>query len=291
MADHDDTWDRAVESSVPTSRAPDARMLRRRSEDPTLGDGEKPPTSAGWGPTPTLTDRRELQVPAYVLLEPGAPAGSPAARVAEGLEALGRPVERLSPEHGPRTAPTATNSPLVVHVGDVDPVRGPEDVDVYRSGATVSYAVPAGAESARVQALVARADVVTVAADDLARLHPGEEAASTVRRWLVTGPAVVVVTGADGATATNTVGTSAEVRGDHGADPGAFVAGVLDALWSGGLLGVAAREDLRTLVAGTLQELLDNAAASAEVARSTGRPATREELTEARGVPRLGPPV
>ncbi|QDB79252.1 hypothetical protein FE251_07625 [Georgenia wutianyii] len=288
MAEHTHPADREAATSVPSPRAPDARTLRRRSEDPTLGDGAKPPTSVGWGPTPTLTDRRGPEAPAYVALEPGAPTDSPAARVAEGLEALGRSVERVSPEQVPRRAPTATNSPLVVHVGDVDPVRGPEAVDVYRSGATVSYAVPQGAEESRVQALLARADVVTVAAGDLARLHPGEEAASTVRRWLTAGPSVVVVTGADGARATNAVGTTAEVRGDHGGDHGAFVAGVLDALWSGGLLGVHAREDLRTLVAGTLQELLDNAAASAEVARTTGRPATRAELTEARGVPRLG---
>lgn len=298
-----DARQRAAETSVPTPRAPDALgAFRRPSEDPTLGDGRKPPTTLAWAPTPTLEDRGLLAAPAYVFVHDDARGATPGARVAEGLEALGRHVERISPNGHGRASTGPLNHPLVVHVGSTDAVLPPtaatvgQVVAAYRPGATVSYAVTTdagevGAEvRARVEALVARADVVTVTTGDLARLHPGEDADATVARWLRGGPGVVIVAGDDGASAANAVGVTARVSGaglGDGPVGDAFVAGVLDALWTGGLLGVAARADLRTLVRGSLQELLDNAAAAAAVAREAGRPGTREELAAARGVPRL----
>lgn len=302
---------RRAPASFPSSRAPDQTTpLRRPSDDPTLGDGNKPQTTRGWAPTPTLTDRRELEGPAFVV-DLGHRQDS-GARVAEGLERLGRPVELLT-----RTAPggtaavpaTGTGRPQVVHVGSASAVSEPavaRTVAAYRPGATITYdpgILPDVMGSPdevrrRVAGLVAQADVVKVSRRDLQWLYPDDEPRVTVRRWLSSGPGIIVVSASDeGAWAMNGTGLVATSTGatfDDGA-PGvgeAFMAGVIDALWKAGLLGVWSRADLRTLVWGSLQELVDNAAAAAGVAFGAGgQPPTRAELDAARGFPQIGAPA
>ncbi|WP_324652320.1 PfkB family carbohydrate kinase [Georgenia sp. H159] len=295
-------------SSVPSSVAPDPDTpFRRPSSDETLGDGSTQRTTQAWAPTPTLTDRRLLADPAFIVDEPD----SAGARVVEGLRRLGRPAELVTgpgPGGLPGRPDGTTSHPILVHVGSLSAVSGPfartvaRTVGAYRGGATITYD-PAlshdAAETAedvrdRVEDLVARADVVTVSTRDLEWLYPGQEHRAVVGRWLSSGPGIVVVSaGADGAWAMNAVGVVATSSGatvDDGADGvgEAFTAGVLDALWKGGLLGVLARPDLRTLVSGSLRELVDNATAAATIAGSSGgRPPTREELDAARGVPQI----
>jgi len=301
--------DRKAATSRPSERGPDAfGPMRRRSDDPTLGDGAKPPTTFGWAPTPTLTDRTVFQTPAFVVVDGDDDA---AARVAEGLERLDRPVERI-PAGGHGIAGRSAgplNHPSVIHVGSTGALREPtaqavtRTVGAYRPGATVTYdpalrhaelGSPDEVRS-RVEGYVRQADVVKVSARDLDRLYPGEEHRDVVRRWLASGPSIVVVSaGAAGTWAVNSIGTTATAAGPGVDDsaPGvgeALMAGVIDALWKGGLLGVLNRNDLRTLVPGSLQELVDNAVAAAAVAhRSGGRPPTRAELAAERGIPQLG---
>ncbi len=172
-------------------------------------------------------------------------------------------------------------------------------VSAYRPGATIVYEpglqgeLPGPREEvqARVEALVARADVVIATTADLELLYPGEARESVLRRWVGAGPGIVIVSAAgEGAWAANAVGVTATVHGRGAQDAGeAFVAGVIDGLWKGGLLGVANRADLRTLVWGSLHELVEHAVVAASVAaRSDGLGPTREELDAARGIPQLG---
>lgn len=290
--------------TYPSWRAPNAATtpFRRRSADPTLGDGAKTPTTLAWAPTPTLTDHRVLDGPAFVV----AGTEGAGARVAAGLSRLGRPVEVLAP---PRPGDPAghgagpMNHPLVVHVAGT-PVDGPtaravtRSVTAYRPGATITYDLGAGEEGtgspedarARVEGLIARSDVVRARAGDLDRLYPGEEHRRVVGRWLSSGPGIVIVSGGgDGTWAVNAVGTVATSPGKVGeeADGGAFMAGVIDALWHGGLLGVWARDDLGTLVPGSLRELVDNATAAAAITSRNGQPPTRAELDDERGIPQI----
>ncbi|PYG02220.1 pfkB family carbohydrate kinase [Georgenia satyanarayanai] len=304
-----DEQERSAPTSVPSRKAPDQQSpLRRSSDDPTLGDGRKPPTTFAWAPTPTLTDRRVLESPAFVVVDDVASREAAGARVAEGLERLGRPVERMTAD-GTRPRSTRPSGPLhhplVVHVGSASALHGPagdtvaRTVSTYRPGATIVFTPglqgepSAGAEElrSRVEAMVATADVVIATTGDLELLYPGEARENVLRRWVGSGPGIVIVSAAgEGAWAANAVGVTATVSGRGAADAGdAFVAGVIDALWKAGLLGVANRADLRTLVWGTLHELVENAAVAASVAaRSDGLAPTREELDAARGIPRLG---
>lgn len=295
-------------SSVPSSVAPDPETpLRRPSSDETLGDGSTPRTTPAWAPTPTLTDRSLLDAPAFVIDEPG----SAGARVVEGLRRLGRSAGLVTgpgPGGIPGRPEGTTHSPIAVHAGTLSAVSGPfartvaRTLGAYRAGATVTYDPALSRDEAetaedvreRVEALVAGADVVKVSTRDLEWLYPGDDHRAVVGRWLSSGPGIVVVSGgADGAWAMNAVGVVATSSRPTVADDAdgvgeAFMAGVLDALWKGGLLGVLARPDLRTLVAGSLQELVDNATAAATIAHASGGQApTREELDAARGVPQI----
>lgn len=300
MTDQHTTTGPAAQS-VPSRRAPDARHLRRPSNDPTLNDGSRTPTTPAWAPTPTLTDRRVLHAPALVVAEAPAEKDSPGARVAAVLERLGRPVAVVPP--GTVGAPAGAEGlavhPLVVHVGSAEAI-GQADavrrtVAAFGPGTTITYDAAAGAGTtgdARevVEELVARADVVRVATRDLDALYPGEEHRDAVGRWLRAGPSIVVVSGgAAGAWAVNAVGVTATsttaVAADDDADA-AFMAGVIDALWKGGLLGGIGRPDLRTLVQGSLRELVDHGSAAAALTASGGT-VSREELMRARGVPRI----
>ncbi|WP_152189489.1 hypothetical protein [Georgenia satyanarayanai] len=303
-----DEQERSARTSVPSRKAPDqGTPLRRSSDDPTLGDGRKPPTTFAWAPTPTLTDRRVLDSPAVVVVDDVASREAAGARVAEGLERLGRPVERI-PADGTglrRRRPSGPlHHPLVVHVGSASALREPtaqtvtRTVSAYRPGATIVYEpglrgeLPGRREEvrSRVESMVARADVVIATTGDLELLYPGEARENVLRRWVAAGPGIVVVSAVgDGAWAVNAVGLTATVHG-RGADAGdAFAAGVIDALWKAGLLGVANRPDLRTAVWGTLHELVENAAVAAQLAGgSDGLAPSRDELDAARGIPRLG---
>ncbi|MFH5824369.1 carbohydrate kinase [Georgenia sp. AZ-5] len=192
--------------------------------------------------------------------------------------------------------------PLVVHTGSIAAVLEPgaatvaETVARYRGTATISYDPnirPAlMGEPARtrpvVERLVASADVVKVSDEDLAWLAPGQDPLEVARRWLATGPALVVVTlAADGAWAVTAGGvelavpaTPVDVLDTVGAGD-SFSAGVIDGLWAAGLLGADRRDRLRELDATTLRRVLEHAShiAGITVSREGANPPTRAELT------------
>lgn len=299
MSDHASTAKQKAATSVPTDRAPDPESpLRRPSDDPTMGDGAKPATTLGWLPTPSLTDRRALEAPAYVYDDGDSGLGG---RVAGVLEGLGRPVATITGGQPGRPAQPATPTPhpLMVHIATA-PALAPAtaaSVDAtlraYGPGATIVLTVALGdrrgapdEDRADIEALVARSDVVLVSTGDAEWLYPDAEPQAIARQWLSSGPGIVIVTSAEGAWAANAVGATAAGTRGAGGDGGAFVAGVIDAMWKGALLGVESRPDLRTLVWWSLRELIDHAGAAAAVAAGSQAP-TRAQLDSERGIPQL----
>lgn len=203
----------------------------------------------------------------------------------------------------PRPEPVVT--PLVVHTGSIAAVLEPgagtvaETVAAYRDTATITYDpnvrpdLMGTPDEARVpiERMVAQADLVKASDEDLAWLYPRTAPEDAARRWAAAGPAVVVVTrGAEGAWAVTDTGaelTVAPVRVDVADTVGAgdsFTAGLIDGLWTAGLLGADRREALRAVDVPTLQRVLDDAAhiAAITVSRAGANPPTRGELTAAR---------
>nr|WP_123920078.1 carbohydrate kinase [Georgenia muralis] len=198
-------------------------------------------------------------------------------------------------------APAELGRPVLAHTGSIAAVLEPgartvaATLDALRGTATISYDPNArpdlmgDAATARqtVERLVAGADVVKVSDEDLAWLAPDEAPEDVARRWLTTGPALVVVTrGGEGAWA---VAASGEVtvpaeRVDVVDTVGAgdsYMAGILDGLWAAGLLGAHRREALRAIDADTVTRVLRAAAtiAAITVSRAGANPPTRAELT------------
>jgi fructokinase len=172
-------------------------------------------------------------------------------------------------------------------------------VERVRPAATISYdpnVRPAlmgdrSAAAARVERLVALADVVKASTDDLAWLYPGVRPVDVARDWLAAGPSLVVVTrGGDGVLAAGRAAGELHrpavpvvVRDTVGAGD-AFMAGLLHGLSDRGLLGAGNRGRLAELKADVAVDLLDDAAlvAALTCARSGADPPTSAELREAR---------
>lgn len=189
--------------------------------------------------------------------------------------------------------------PLVVHTGSIAAVLTPGGPDVvrileaHRESATLTYdpnlrpslMPPADETRPVVEAIVALADVVKVSDEDLAWLVPDEHPLDVARRWATAGPALVVVTrGGDGATA-----LSAGAELDVAAPPvtvadtvgagDSFMGGLVDGLWSAGLLGADRRAALRDADEVTLRSVLARCAeiAAITVSRPGANPPTAAE--------------
>ena len=201
--------------------------------------------------------------------------------------------------------------PLVVHTGSIASLLPPgadavaRQLRRHRATSTLTYdpnlrpgtVGPVGAARRTVERLVAACDVVKVSDEDLAWLLPDEDPADVAARWLglrarqepaePTGPALVVVTlGAAGALAV----TAEEVRA-HAAAPqvtvadtvgagDSFMAGLVDGLWSAGLLGADRRAALHAAPAATIEQILVRCTqiAAIAVARPGADPPTTAEL-------------
>jgi fructokinase len=142
---------------------------------------------------------------------------------------------------------------------------------------------------ARTEELVALAAVVKASDEDMALLYPGLDPVDAARRWLATGPSLVVVTlGPEGAVA---VGRAVEVAVpapdidlvDTVGAGDTFMGALLHALDRRDLLGGSARDRLAHLEKETLHEVLTTAAVAAALncAREGADPPTAAELTEA----------
>ncbi|AQA02197.1 carbohydrate kinase [Mycobacterium sp. MS1601] len=175
-----------------------------------------------------------------------------------------------TPEVGP---------PLVVHTGSIATVLEPGCravaalLDTYRVSATVSFdpnvrtalITDDNLARDRIERLVAKSDVVKASDEDLRWLAPDVEPEEVARRWLAAGPALVAVTkGGDGAFAVSQAGAvtvparTVDVVDTVGAGD-SFMTGLLDALWSLGLLGADNRAALRAVDADQLRTVLEAA--------------------------------
>ncbi|AFM19006.1 sugar kinase, ribokinase [Mycolicibacterium chubuense NBB4] len=173
--------------------------------------------------------------------------------------------------------------PVVVHTGSIAAVLEPGCrataalVDTYHLSATFTFdpnVRPAliddpDAARARIDRLLERADVVKASEEDLHWIDPTRAPEQIAASWLALGPSIVVVTkGAAGAVAMCAGGTvripagQVEVVDTLGAGD-AFMAGLIDALWSLDLLGARRRAALARIGPDALTTALRAAALSA----------------------------
>ncbi|MCL3862575.1 carbohydrate kinase [Actinotalea sp. K2] len=203
--------------------------------------------------------------------------------------------------HVPDTWASPPTAPLVVHTGSIAAVLAPGASDVanilaaHRESATLTYdpnlrpslMPPPEATRPVVMELVALADVVKVSDEDLAWLEPGSDPLEVARTWVGAGPSVVIVTrGGDGATALTSRGLEVDVAAprvqvaDTVGAGDSFMGGLIDGLWSAGLLGGAHRSALQSIDEATLRAVLQRCTeiAAITVSRPGANPPTRAEL-------------
>ncbi len=199
-----------------------------------------------------------------------------------------------------RPAPPPGPAPLVVHTSSFAAVLPPggdtvaEVVAGLRDAATISYDVnvrPSVTGTgpdvlARVEHLVGLADVVKASDEDVEALWPGRSLSDCLHHLAGLGPALVLVTrGAEGARfvaggAEGVVPAVAATVVDTIGAGDTFGAGLVDALWTAGLLGADRRSALRDLGADDWVGLATWAAraAAVTVSRAGADPPRREEI-------------
>lgn len=138
----------------------------------------------------------------------------------------------------------------------------------------------------RIERLVALADMVKASDEDVAWLYPDATVAEVLQRWLALGPALVVVTrggeGADALAASGPVHVPAfvtKVSDTIGAGD-SFMAGLIWALSTLGLLHADRRDDLRALTAAEVTRVVSTGArcAGITVSRPGADPPTADEV-------------
>lgn len=144
---------------------------------------------------------------------------------------------------------------------------------------------------ARVEEIVALADVVKASDEDLAWLYPGERLTDVASSWRALGPSIVVVTsGGSGATAVTEAGTtvisapSVAVADTVGAGD-TFMSAIIEGMLRLGFRDAAARSALRRVDRGALESMLGRAAMAAAITVSrpgADPPSSAELAAEAR---------
>ena len=163
-----------------------------------------------------------------------------------------------------------------------------------RSSATVTYdpnvrpALLGDGARALVERLVELADVVKVSDEDLAWCEPDSAPGAVAARWASSGPGLVVVThGAEGVLATTSAGLTVAVPSrrvvvaDTVGAGDSFMSGLIDGLWTAGLLGADRREALGRIDESTLVRILERCAeiAGITVSRAGANPPWAGELS------------
>jgi len=144
-----------------------------------------------------------------------------------------------------------------------------------------------------IERLVALSDVVKVSDEDLRWLYAGEPDEDVARRWLSSGPALVIVTrGGEGIFA---VSRNVELRRpsvpvelvDTVGAGDSFTSGLLDGLRRADLVGGQRRQALADVDDATLRSILDEAAMVAAItcSRPGADPPTRAEVDVALAIP------
>jgi fructokinase len=173
--------------------------------------------------------------------------------------------------------------PLVAHTGSIATVLEPGCrataalIDTYRPSATVTFdpnVRPALIEDGdiargRIDRWIERCDVVKASDEDMRWIDPNRSPEQIAKTWLALGPSIVAVTmGEAGAFAMCAAGTvrvpalPVNVVDTVGAGD-AFMTGLIDALWSLGLLGAQRRSDLARIGLDALTSVVRTAALSA----------------------------
>jgi fructokinase len=173
--------------------------------------------------------------------------------------------------------------PVVAHAGSIATVLEPGCrataalLDAYHPSATITFdpnVRPALIEDAdiargRIDRWIERCDVVKASDEDMGWIDPGRSPEQIARTWLDLGPSVVAVTmGGNGAFAMCAAGTvrvpalRVKVVDTVGAGD-AFMTGLIDALWSLGLLGAGRRRHLARISVDALTTVVQTAALSA----------------------------
>ncbi|MBO3100480.1 carbohydrate kinase family protein [Cellulomonas fengjieae] len=201
----------------------------------------------------------------------------------------------------PETWDEEPGDPLVIHTGSIATVLQPGGAAVAaivgrrHESSTITYdpnlrpVLMGSREHALpvVDGLVRQADVVKVSDEDLAWLHPGVAPAEIAEEWSRSGPSLVVVThGGEGAFASTSAGAriSVEAPKVHVADTvgagDSFMGGLIDGLWSAGLLGADRRQALADADPATVQAVLERCAriAAITVSRAGANPPRLSEL-------------
>lgn len=199
----------------------------------------------------------------------------------------------------PWSAPPAP--PLVVHTGSIATAIAPGSEDIphilsaHRPTATITYdpnlrpSLMPPAEQTRplVENLVGLSDVVKVSDEDLAWLVPDADPLDTAAAWLALGPSAVVVTqGGSGAVALTATGLRVEVAApkvqvaDTVGAGDSFMGGLIDGLWSAGLLGGERRTALHGADESAWRTVLERCVriAAITVSRAGANPPTAAEL-------------
>ena len=177
---------------------------------------------------------------------------------------------------------TEVAPPLVVHTGSIAAVLEPGCrataalLDTYHLSATITFdpnvrpALITDDDLARVRIdrLIERCDVVKASDADLSWIDPNRSPKQIARTWLGLGPSIVSVTmgerGAFAMCAAGTVRVSAhpvKVVDTVGAGD-AFMTGLIDALWSLGLLGADRRSELARISVDALNTVVQTATLS-----------------------------
>lgn len=173
--------------------------------------------------------------------------------------------------------------PLIVHTGSIATVLEPGClataalVDTYHLSATCTFdpnirpALITDADAARnrIDRLIEHADVVKASVEDLYWLDPTRPPEQIAASWLALRPSIVVVTmGAQGALGMCGAGVvpmpafRVDVVDTVGAGD-AFMAGLIDSLWSLDLLGADRRAELAAIRTDSLSEVLRAASLTA----------------------------
>lgn len=189
---------------------------------------------------------------------------------------------------------------VVVHSSTIGAALAPGGAAVLdllsrsRASATVTYdpnvrpALLGDGAHELIERLVALADVVKVSDEDLAWYEPAGDAGAIAADWASRGPGLVVVTrGSQGVLAVTSAGLVVEVPSrrvvvaDTVGAGDSFMSGLIDGLWTAGLLGADRRHAIGRIDEATLVGILDRCSeiAGITVSRAGANPPWAAELT------------
>lgn len=236
-----------------------------------------------------------------VRLAPGSTGASNTSVATAVLDATGAATYQFDLEW---QLPAGEASPgaVVVHTGSIAAVLEPggsrvaQVLDAARDTATITYdpnarpsLMGSPAEAlAKVESVLALSDVVKVSDEDIEWLT-GHSPEAVAPQWLDRGPKLVVVTrGGEGATAWTGDGRRVDVTAprvavaDTVGAGDSFMGGLIDGLWSAGLLGAAQRDHLGAIPTEVLEHILARCAriAAITVSRAGANPPSSAELGE-----------